>query len=265
MSDWNEWNSGEGDRGLLVVGHGTRDPLGVEAFAQTVRQFSGLVPGLAVEPSFLEFARPTIAEGIERLAKRGVRKICWIPLFLFAAGHVRRDIPAAVAVAVASHPGVKTCEAPHLGCHPRLVELSVERCRESLRERPPLPPRETLLLLVGRGTDDEAALGEMGQFAELRRQAGSIDQVWVCFASMTDPLLDDILPRVARLPILRVVVQPHLLFPGYLANRISSTVGEFAKAHPAIDWVTTEPLGPNRLLSQAMVEILAENTCSKGS
>ena len=127
-----------------------------------------------VRPSFLEFARPSIEEGLAGLVAQGVGEVVVAPLLLFAADHVRRDIPAAVSKAAARHPGLRVRQVGHLGCHPRVVELSKRRFDEALIGRTAVSPRESLLLLVGRGSRDRRATEEMLRFADLRRQATEV-------------------------------------------------------------------------------------------
>ena len=59
-------------QGLLVVGHGTRDPQGIDEFIQTVRWIAERCHPEPVEPCFLELAAPTIHEGVDALVRRGV-------------------------------------------------------------------------------------------------------------------------------------------------------------------------------------------------
>ncbi len=82
--------------GLLLVGHGTREPAGVNEFLTVAKLVAERFPQGPVESSFLELATPTIGEGVARLAQQGVRRVVVAPVILFAAGHIRRDIPAAV-------------------------------------------------------------------------------------------------------------------------------------------------------------------------
>lgn len=241
--------------GLLIVGHGTRDERGVEDFLALVDLVRVRMPDMPVQPSFLEFARPTIDEGLQQLVGQGVREAVVLPLLLFAAGHVRRDIPAAVAQAAARHSGLRVRQVSHLGCHPRIVELSTRRYEEALIGRAPVPPHESLLLLVGRGSRDPRATGEMLHLAELRRQATDVHRVETCFAAMARPSLADSLPRIAEQSVRRIVVEPHLLFPGYLTTMIHSAVAPYRASRPTIEWVVTEPLGADPLLAEAVVEL----------
>ena len=95
-----------------------------------------------------------------------------MPLVLFSAGHAKRDIPAALAQAIARNPGVDIELCPPLGCHPAILELvastSTAGRRLSAGART-VSPDETLLILVGRGSSDAEAIAEMRRLADLRR------------------------------------------------------------------------------------------------
>lgn len=154
--------------GLLLIGHGTRDPAGLAEFWQLVELLRREQPDWQIEGCLLELAQPTIAEGLGNLIRRGTHRVRVVPLVLFAAGHAKRDIPAALATAADEHPGVVIDQAPHLGCHEAIVELSERRFHEAIRDHQKVAVGQTLLLLVGRGSHDREATGQMRQFAACR-------------------------------------------------------------------------------------------------
>ena len=82
---------------VLLCGHGSRDPEAVgefeEAAAALRSQLGHLEPGRDFATGYLEFARPTIGESLAALASRGARSILAIPGMLFAASHVKNDLP----------------------------------------------------------------------------------------------------------------------------------------------------------------------------
>ena len=245
--------SWEPSRGLLIVGHGTRDSQGVRAFLETVGQLAQALPEAAVEPCFLEFVHPTIGGGVERLVNRAIRRIVVVPLMLFAAGHVRRDIPTAVRRAAAFYPHLELTLARHLGCPRGLVNLSERRFQQALGGRPEIAPEQTGLVLVGRGSDDPGATAEMKEFARIYRQVAPVAWMEVGFLDMARPSLAETLATVAARPVRRIVVQPHLLFPGLLVRSVRRMVDDYARESREIDWVMTEPLGPDPLLVEAVV------------
>jgi sirohydrochlorin ferrochelatase len=206
-----------------------------------------------VEGCFLEFAAPDIAAGFERLCERGARDVTVAPLLLFAAGHAKRDIPAQIAAVAARRTGVTVRQAECLNCAAPLVELSTAQYRAALASRPPVSGEQTLLLFVGRGSKDDEANAEMRRFVELRRKQTSVAHVEICFLAMTEPALADCLEQIKGHSATRVVVQPHLLFPGKLTDRIAVEVAVAAAAEPSKEFILVEPLGSGDLLVEALL------------
>ncbi len=251
--------------GLLLVGHGTRDPAGVAEFLETAAEVATLVASRPVEPCFLELAAPRIDEGVARLIERGARRLTVVPLLLFAAGHARRDIPRAVAAALADYPEIAVRQTSPLGCHPGLVRLSVSRYEEAIAAAGPAMSEtsaaSTLLLLVGRGSNDPRATAEMLRFAGLRAAATPVGRTETCFFAMAEPRFADVLPRTAELDYSRIVVQPHLLFQGELLSQIGHQVASINAAHRDRQWLLSRHLGPDPALSRVIAEMAATADC----
>ncbi|HEX5102327.1 MAG TPA: sirohydrochlorin chelatase [Pirellulaceae bacterium] len=248
--------------GVLLVGHGTASEVGTRQFLALAGQLTERVAPLPVEPAFLEMRQPDIAAGLCRLIERGAAHHLAVPLLLFGAGHAKRDIPAAVynairtllaeafsrqpepsRIAKAQWSGRNAfflaSQADHLGCHRAMVELSRQRYREAVAGLSPVPPEQTALVLVGRGSRNESATAEMHEFAQLRHQPAVEGDIFVSFLAMTQPSLAEMLPLVAARRFRRVVVQPHLLFEGDLAENIRRAVSEIQSQHPDQEWLIT--------------------------
>ncbi len=245
---------GQAEAGLLLVGHGSRAIEGVDEFLATARLAVGQPDAWAVEPCFLEFAQPSIAEGFARLVRRGVRRVVVAPVILFAAGHIRRDIPRAVAAVAARHPHLAVEQAQHLGCHDAIAELSSQRYFEALAGQPCVGADKTILVIVGRGSRDAEATEEMLCFASMRQRRTPLARVQPAFLSMADPTLEQVLQDVARTASRRVVVQPHLLFAGELLGRIEAIVARFARDYPQTQWLVARHLGPSELVVNAVLD-----------
>lgn len=243
-----------GDAGLLLVGHGTRDPAGLEEVRSVAQQAASVCPQLIVEHCFLELAAPGIARGIETCVQRGVRRLVIQPLLLFAAGHAKADIPAEVHRARDRYPAVQIVIAPHLGCHPQLLELSELRYAAALAGRPAVADAETLLLLVGRGSRDPEANSELVCFSRLRWERRRLGRVETCFMALTWPSLAEGLAAATKLAQRRIVVQPHLLFRGELLTRIYAEAGAAAARDPDHEWIMAHHLGPHSLLAAALLD-----------
>ena len=124
--------TGEVQRGVLVVGHGSRRPEANEDVRDAALRIGERGGFVLVEPAFLEIEHPNVREGFERLVKRGARDITVHPYFLSPGRHTRGDIPVEVSEAASGHPGINYRITEPLSAHPLVIEASVERILESL-------------------------------------------------------------------------------------------------------------------------------------
>ena len=259
--------------GILVLGHGTPSDQGTRSFLEIVQLVESLASEMPVEAGFMEFASPTIAEGMAALRRRGVAKVAAVPVFLSGAGHTAEDIPPAVMGLRESYPGLNIQLTAHVGSHPKIVELSALRYQEALAGRRDTPPSEMLGVLVAHGSPEPEAFEELERFAAARQTLAPIGRVVPCFSQMGSPLLKDVLPELARslsmhsfekpeppVPLpkgegrMRIVVQPHFLLKGRLVDAIVNTTAVIAEKYPEMEFVVAEPLGCHRLLAEAILE-----------
>jgi len=271
--------------GLLLVGHGTRDKAGARQFLELAETLKERFAPVALEAAFLELAQPGIEAGVDRLLMRGVEQVVTVPVILFAAGHVKRDIPGQVEAAVAARgrSDVRQVQVGHLGCHEAIVELSRMRMEEAERGGasgwgvPREDPRNekvvgtvhpTCLLLVARGSKDIQAAEEMRQFATLRQAAESRLTVEVAFLAMAEPSLEQQVAKLAESRFRRVIVQPHFLFEGELVERIGGQIARAAADQPQIEWIVTQPLadpvGKPGLASELLAKVIRDRCREAG-
>lgn len=243
--------------GILLVGHGTRDPAGARQFLATAEALRAALPERLVEPCFLEILKPDVAAGCRRLVERGARQVAVVPLLLLAAGHAKRDIPAILRRIIREYPDIRIHQCSHLGSSELLDELSLERYRQALAGRVAIAAKDTLLVLVARGTTDRSAIREMQQFARRRAAHSPVGRVEVCFAAVAEPSLPAVLAHAAELPFARVVVQPHLLFGGLVLAGIKNTLETFVRGRGGDrQWLLAQPLGPSPALVRAVADTL---------
>ena len=239
---------------LLIAGHGSRDPEGIAEFLDLARGFRAHRPDLLVEIAFLEFARPTIQEGIDRLVEAGVETIIVLPGVLMAAGHAKNDMASEVRLARQRHPRIDFRMGRALDVEPRLLQLARIRYQEALADRPVTAPAETLLLLVGRGSSDPDANANIAKVARFLQEGYPAGWAACAFTGITKPLLPDALPVCERAGFRRLVVQPYFLFTGVLLKRIYAQVEARRMARPDIDFVATPHLQTHPLLIETFLE-----------
>ncbi|MCL6503320.1 MAG: sirohydrochlorin chelatase [Pirellulales bacterium] len=233
-------------RGLLLVGHGTRDQRGQAEFSALAGAIAARIPGLPVQPAFLELLQPSVEEGLRRLADAQVRQVVVQPLLLIAAGHLKQDLPRAVQGAART---MHVELAPHLGSYPLVVRVSAERFLQAAGPSTAQAARETLTILVGRGTSDPEGRAEFARFAHARQACCPTGGFEHCFVAAAEPSLHDTLWRAASTPYKRVVVQPHLLFRGEVWDSIAQQVDRLRDAVSHKEWLLAPHLGPHPALA----------------
>ncbi|MCE9631323.1 MAG: hypothetical protein K8S94_11505 [Planctomycetia bacterium] len=244
--------------GLLVVGHGTADPVGAAETRAIADAVAERLPGVAVELGFLEVIGPTIAAALERLAERGCREIVAAPLLLFAAGHAKRDVPEAIAGPAATL-GLRVRQTEPFGCQREIVELSRQRRHEAVADLRPVAPAETVLLMVGRGSSDPGAVSQLRSFTEASladEPGGRPRRIELGFVAAARPRLDEAIAAACdpvRGEVRRIVVQPHLLFRGHVEEQVTAAVCSGRSLRPDLEWVQVARLGADPLVARALV------------
>lgn len=239
---------------ILVVGHGTQSAEGQAAFHRLVEKVAALRPCAMVEGCFLEMAEPRIAEAMSRLYERGGRRMVVAPLLLFAAAHAKDDIPSAIRQAAERLEGLEFRQSEPLACHARIVGLALARFEASLSEPPRRAPRDTAWLMVGRGSHDADATNEMRRLAGLCVERSGAGWLEVGFTDMAEPSVATALDRAAESNLPCIVVQPHLLFHGFLIERLSAQIDESRRRFRDKEWRLAEPLGPDDGVALALLD-----------
>jgi sirohydrochlorin cobaltochelatase len=240
------------DHCVLLIGHGSREPASNAEFEAVASAYRLARPDLRVETAYVELARPLLAEALATLAAEEPR-ITVVPVFLFAAGHVKNDLPLAIAEARRAHPRCQINAAPALGVHPALAELGFQRASLCLPEDPAARSK-TLVLVVGRGASDPDANGDFCKISRLIGEGRGLMQVVPTFIGITRPRVEDSLELVARMRPDRLVVLPYLLFAGRLVTRLETQIGAFVSRYP---WIHSE-LAPHLGLDERLLALIDE-------
>ncbi len=225
------------ETGVMICGHGSRDPEACAEFAELVARLEPHFPDWPVAMGYLEFARPTLREGLDRLRAKGVRHILALPAMLFAAGHVKNDVPSVLNRYAHEH-GLEVRMARELGIDPRLLEAARDRIRTALETaEAPVPPEETALVVVGRGTSDADANANVAKVCRLLWEGLGFQHAEVAYSGVAHPRTHIALDRIARLGFRQVVVFPWFLFTGVLVRRIYAAADQVAARHPAVRFI----------------------------
>jgi len=120
---------------LLIMAHGSRIPEANDAAREIARMVQSISGFPIVEVAFRELHEPDIQQGIDACVARGAQRILMVPYFLFMGAHVQHDLPEEIEEAKKRHPDLIMEMGRHLGVHPKLAEVVVQRVEESLAEK----------------------------------------------------------------------------------------------------------------------------------
>jgi sirohydrochlorin cobaltochelatase len=242
------------EKAVLLCGHGSRDPEAIVEFEAAAAALRARLGGDDFATGYLEFARPTIGDALAGLAARGAREILALPAMLFAASHVKNDLPWEINTFMAAHPGVDVRFGRDLAIEPKLLDAAASRIAAAA----PNGRGEALLLVVGRGTNDPDANSNVAKLARMLWEGMDFGWGEAAFSGVAQPRVDAALDRAVRLGFRRIVVFPYFLFTGVLVKRIYAQTDEAAARFPDIEFVKAGYLSDHPLVIDALLDRVAE-------
>jgi len=244
---------------VMICGHGSRDDAAVEEFNQLAHHLRDRLPGVDVESGFLEFATPVIRDGLEKLKARGAERIVCVPGMLFAAGHVKNDLPSEVNSFGAENPEIEMLFGRELAIDSRLLAAARERIEEAEKAAESDVPRDrTLLMVVGRGTNDSDANSNVSKVARMLWEGMGFGWAEVSYSGVAFPLVNEGLEQAVRLGFERIIVFPYFLFTGILVRRIYAWADECAETHPEVEILKAPYLNDHANLIDCFVDRIDE-------
>ncbi|MBP0613973.1 sirohydrochlorin chelatase [Jiella mangrovi] len=247
-------------KALMLCGHGSRDQGAVTEFAGLAEKLKSRLPDWKTDYGYLEFAKPIIRDGLDRLRAEGAHEIMALPGMLFAAGHAKNDIPSVLNTYAAEN-DVQIRYGRELGIDPKMLRAAGERIKECLRadgwqEGEPL--HDTMLVVVGRGASDPDANSNVSKVMRMLWEGLGFGWGETCYSGVTFPLVGPGLSHAARLGYKRIVVFPYFLFTGILVRRIYDQTDAVAAEHPGIRFLKAPYLGAHEMVVETFVERLNE-------
>jgi sirohydrochlorin cobaltochelatase len=243
--------------GVVIVGHGSRDPQANMQFEELVNRFRALRPELDISHGYVELASPSLEQALTASAARNTHVIA-VPLFLFSAGHLKNDIPLALAAARSRNPRVVFSAARELGIHTSLLELAFERTSPFLTASN--SGVKTAAIMVGRGSSDPDANSEFSKFVRLFGEGRPFTWVIPSFIGITRPSFEESVELVGRSRPDRIIVIPYFLFAGRLYEKLGAQVAAYSQRNSWIRMELAACLGPDvkvlEVLSERVLEAL---------
>ena len=245
--------------GVMVCGHGSRDEEAVKEFQAVARGIRERLPQYETDWGFLEFATPVIRTGLDALREKGIRKVLAVPGMLFAAGHVKNDIPSVLNAYQSQNPQLSISYARELGIDLKIIRAAGERVEDALQKAGDKISREkTLLVVVGRGASDPDANSNVSKITRMLWEGLGLGWAETAYSGVTFPLVEPGLEHAARLGYRRIVVFPYFLFTGILVKRIFHYTDIVAAKHPEIEFVKASYLNDHPLVLDTFAERVEE-------
>jgi sirohydrochlorin cobaltochelatase len=110
-------------RGIVLVGHGSRDPLWRGPIEAVAARLAASQPEVQARCAYLELQEPDIATAAAELLRGGARRIGLVPMFLGTGKHAREDLPRLVDQLRQAHPDATFVWQPPIGEDPRVLDL----------------------------------------------------------------------------------------------------------------------------------------------
>lgn len=252
--------------GIVLAGHGSRDPDAVREFEALVELVRARAVDQAVTHGYLEFSSPTIDEAVRANLDAGSQEVAVVPGVLLAARHAKNDMPAEVLALARDYPAIDFHFGAPLGLHPKLLQLAQERvvAAEGTSTRT-VRRADTCLVVVGRGTTDPDANGDVSKMARMLEEGMGFGAVQVCYSGTAAPLVVDGLRAAARMGYQRIVVLPFFLFDGVLVKRIYAAADDIAAREPGIEVLKAGYFGVHPLVADIMIERAAEAVAGRAA
>lgn len=247
---------------ILLVGHGSRHVAGnheIEAFAHAWRQRH---PDWVIELCFIEFADVLLEQGLDNAATHQ-QPVVVVPLILNAAGHVKMEIPAHIEAARTRHPNIQFIYARHLGANNAILSILKRRLRTAIQALEVPDPITTGVIVLGRGSSDRMANGEVAKIARWLYEESDHEHVDIAFTGITHPRLERVVQDQSRLGMMQIVILPYYLFTGTLIERIKKQLQRLEQQYPMISFNLANYFGFENEIYQLLeknVRTILDNT-----
>lgn len=240
------------DEAVLVVGHGSRRAKSNEQVRELADRLESRLD-VPVGVGFIELAEPSLLEALETLAAR-VSQVTVVHCSLFAASHVKNDVPLAVN-RVRERYDVEIANGSHLGIHPAILEVLDDRVAAVERDLGVDRAEDGVsVALTARGSSDPDANGDVHKLARLFYEGRAFDHVEPAFVGVTEPRLQAAVAERAVHDPDAIVVVPYMLGDGVLTQRVYDWVDDLEAEYPEIRIGASDPLGT----TEELVDVLAD-------
>jgi sirohydrochlorin cobaltochelatase len=110
-------------KAVILLGHGSRDPLWRQPIEAVAARLAQRHPGTPSRCAYMELQQPDLAQVARELVAGGATQVTVVPMFLGTGKHARTDMPILVAELRATYPEVTFELRPPVGEDTRVLDL----------------------------------------------------------------------------------------------------------------------------------------------
>jgi sirohydrochlorin ferrochelatase len=230
-------------KAILYICHGTRSKKGSEEAKSFLNRVIERINISIQEISFLELTEPSIECGFKRCVERGASDITVVPIFLLAAGHIKEDIPLALAGLQKKYPKVQINVKNPFGVQEEILDAIAELVSIEAGGI----TEEDSMLIVGRGSSDPELHVSFKKITEGMKKRLQTRFISVSYMAAAEPNFHKGFEEALENTVGKVIVVPYLLFSGLLLNEINQ------KAKNKEEVIVTGPLTRHRIIEDLVV------------
>jgi len=232
---------------VLLVGHGSRDKNGNVEIENFSTEWKIRNNDWDITTCYIEFADILLDDGLDIAADAATannsNKVIIVPLILNAAGHVKMEIPFHINKARERHSHIEFNYARHLGAGEPILTILKRNLTKALATIEMPDPRSTGVVILGRGSSDQFANGEIAKMARWLFEKTDHDLIDIAFTGITYPRLETVVQRQSLIGMTQIVILPYYLFTGTLIERIKRQTSRLQQQYPNISFALSEYFG----------------------
>ena len=249
---------------ICLLGHGSRDPEGLQEFLILSKKLSKRKFCRITECGFLGFANPTIPEALSACQRDGIENIIIVPSILLPGEHTQRDIPNAIGKIFQDRSDINIYYAEPLGTQTEVMEV----CRVRIEEaedfsKKNISSHETMLMTIVHGSHDtDCNIQVEKQFHLFSKKMGFAKAI-THFAGTSQNSLEESLGKSMPQEFHRVILLPFFLFTGVWVKRVHALADTFQEKHPNTEFLKASCLKHHDLIVDTLIQRARKSISSR--
>ena len=221
---------------VMLCGQSNGDVSNVEEFNLLAVELKRRLPGHDLESGFLGAVGLDIQDGLETLAARDAKKIICIPGVLFPPERITKDLSAEIDKFSRAHAGLELVLSHELSMDSRLLAVARDRIEQVEQEASNhIQREETLLMVVGPGSDDSKANSDVAKFTRLLWEGMGFGWAEVSYSEFASPSIEEGLAKAVKLGFKRILVFPCFPFYGDAVRRSYAAADDCVAKSPSVE------------------------------